>query len=458
MNRSSEGSKILLTFKNIDDIDLLDPSFRSSCTSLMLSQNRIADLRGLLQFKNLKNLSLSFNYITDINQVKLLNPDQQHLLTFSKREDVGYDEKETAPPPTSLPLPPNSFLHLSLESLTLEGNFIQHHPNYRHTVISLFPNLKSLDSKPVKKSERAEIADGKTLQPEIISCFIALADHIPFALLNFATHFFRVIFFLSLDSWPAFLLLLSIDLFRQVSRLAIKLELFRRAYGTHSVFFRNDPPDQSDILKRYAQYSNVVLHKRELGQDHFPDQKPKNPFLKKGHSLYSEEDIAAQSEDDPEQEESAEIRPISANPSTAAAPTNNRVSPVFIRSFIEDNFDSYSMSKYLSEDYLLAKWIQNNFEKAQEKNSKGEQIGFKVPSFDVIKKNKTQEIGKYLMVSAARRRERSVFDISFIIRFCILFPFFRIQYTNSMLQWTRKRLSLSKTNKNLQSIRQISCT
>jgi hypothetical protein len=42
------------------------------------------------------------------------------------------------------------------------------------------------------------------------------------------------------------------------THLSIKLELYRRAYGSHHVFNRNSPPDEQSIMEKYMNRKKVV--------------------------------------------------------------------------------------------------------------------------------------------------------------------------------------------------------
>lgn len=90
---------------DISFIDIVNSSFQT-ISKLYLSQNKIKHLHGLCQFKDLRTLSLSFNLIDDFKELKNI-PGQ-------------------------------------VDSLSLEGNPIATHPNYRLMVIEQFPQLKIL--------------------------------------------------------------------------------------------------------------------------------------------------------------------------------------------------------------------------------------------------------------------------------------------------------------------------
>lgn len=109
---------------DIHYIDIVNSTFHN-LTKLFLSQNKIKNLHGLCQFKELKTLSLSYNLIEDFKELK--------------------------------------YIPHSVDCLSLEGNPIAGHPNYRLMVIEQFPNLRTLDNKPVQDSERRDIIEANQL-------------------------------------------------------------------------------------------------------------------------------------------------------------------------------------------------------------------------------------------------------------------------------------------------------
>jgi Leucine-rich repeat (LRR) protein len=58
----ADTRKIILNFKDIEILDNVSVVYHN-CETLYLSQNRIKNLHGLFQFKNLRNLSLSYNLV-----------------------------------------------------------------------------------------------------------------------------------------------------------------------------------------------------------------------------------------------------------------------------------------------------------------------------------------------------------------------------------------------------------
>ncbi|EFC43790.1 predicted protein [Naegleria gruberi] len=88
------------------------------------------------QFKDLRILSLSYNYIEDFRELK--------------------------------------YIPASVENLSLEGNPISNHPNYRLNVIENIPQLKILDTKPIKDSERKDIHEANQLADYIPKLLFAL--------------------------------------------------------------------------------------------------------------------------------------------------------------------------------------------------------------------------------------------------------------------------------------------
>jgi Leucine-rich repeat (LRR) protein len=59
----ADTKKIALNSKDIEVIDKVSVIYHN-CKTLYLNQNRIKSLHGLYQFKNLKNLSLSYNLVS----------------------------------------------------------------------------------------------------------------------------------------------------------------------------------------------------------------------------------------------------------------------------------------------------------------------------------------------------------------------------------------------------------
>ena len=86
---------------------------------IFISHNQIATLDGVQNFKNLRVLSISFNEISKISDLKFLNG-------------------------------------LRLETINLEGNPITKQPYYQHHVVSVLPHLSLFDGKAVNESLRAK--------------------------------------------------------------------------------------------------------------------------------------------------------------------------------------------------------------------------------------------------------------------------------------------------------------
>eukprot|EP01028_Stygiella_incarcerata_P000498 TRINITY_DN1068_c1_g2_i9.p1 TRINITY_DN1068_c1_g2~~TRINITY_DN1068_c1_g2_i9.p1 ORF type:complete len:708 (+),score=188.97 TRINITY_DN1068_c1_g2_i9:125-2125(+) len=92
---------------------------KKNCRKLFLSQNHIVDLKGLAQLQMLEQLSLTCNDIKELDQLKWI---------------------------------PKSVLTLSLN-----GNPIASHTDYRHRVLRRLSQLEALDSLPVTDRERRVI-------------------------------------------------------------------------------------------------------------------------------------------------------------------------------------------------------------------------------------------------------------------------------------------------------------
>jgi len=116
----TDASGLDIKGRGIQELDDVSEHHRDLET-LLLDNNRIEDLQGIQQFQNIKHLSLINNQIGDILNV-------YHLRGLSQ-----------------------------IENLDLRGNPIITRPAYRHTVLLFLKNLKMLDGKPVKASERLKI-------------------------------------------------------------------------------------------------------------------------------------------------------------------------------------------------------------------------------------------------------------------------------------------------------------
>ncbi|KAL4455778.1 hypothetical protein ABPG74_003188 [Tetrahymena malaccensis] len=109
--------KISVVQKSINEIDRL-PYKYNNIEILYLSNNNLTDLEGIQQFKKLRTLTLAHN---ELSNVKILRQISQLN---------------------------------SLEQLNLSGNPIAKHPNYKIYLLTVLPNLKSLDGRPVSEEAR----------------------------------------------------------------------------------------------------------------------------------------------------------------------------------------------------------------------------------------------------------------------------------------------------------------
>eukprot|EP00761_Pharyngomonas_kirbyi_P009265 gb/GECH01009281.1/.p1 GENE.gb/GECH01009281.1/~~gb/GECH01009281.1/.p1 ORF type:complete len:173 (+),score=46.83 gb/GECH01009281.1/:1-519(+) len=142
-NIHHSSNKLLLNNKDITKIDEplpenIQEKLCSSCTSLLLSYNNISELKGLRQFQVLKNLSLAYNKVSEWDQIKNIPQD--------------------------------------IETLSLEGNPITQHPDYRHSVIAKFPHMKMLDSISVTEAEKKNIELSRRLEVEYVRLMMKLQD------------------------------------------------------------------------------------------------------------------------------------------------------------------------------------------------------------------------------------------------------------------------------------------
>jgi hypothetical protein len=111
------ASKLSVCDKGLTSIDKIAPSIANAIETLYLSNNNIAKLSGLTQFKNLRVLSIANNTISDFSEL-------EHLSVLTK-----------------------------LEVLNLEFNPCTQLPSYRANVIARLPRLKVLDAKNVTAPE-----------------------------------------------------------------------------------------------------------------------------------------------------------------------------------------------------------------------------------------------------------------------------------------------------------------
>ncbi|GAX74176.1 hypothetical protein CEUSTIGMA_g1625.t1 [Chlamydomonas eustigma] len=127
-----DRNKISAVERFISQVDIL-PSRYHDAEVVYLSKNSLTDLEGLKQFRRLRILSLSDNKLSHWGA---LDP-----LTHGQNLEAGRSSLSAQP---------------ALESLSLDGNPVAKHPNYRSNVIVLLPGLKSLDGQLISPEERAK--------------------------------------------------------------------------------------------------------------------------------------------------------------------------------------------------------------------------------------------------------------------------------------------------------------
>lgn len=118
-----------ISIYSIDDI----PEQYHHCTTLNLSHNQLSSITNLQQFTQLQSLNLSYNHLTSITCISALT----HLSS-------------------------------SLTELYFEGNPFSSHPDYRSIIIQIFTQLRKLDGKPIRPSEKENIEDSKLLAAEFL--------------------------------------------------------------------------------------------------------------------------------------------------------------------------------------------------------------------------------------------------------------------------------------------------
>lgn len=101
---------------------------------LYLSQNLVQSLSGLENFPVLEHLSLSYNQILDVEE----------LFHHGER------------------------LRLTLEHLSVRGNFLETHPDHRGLILRYFRNLKHLDGTEIVSQTRQILASAPALEKKLI--------------------------------------------------------------------------------------------------------------------------------------------------------------------------------------------------------------------------------------------------------------------------------------------------
>jgi len=129
-------TKMVLNYQQITQILPLDntplpPKF-VGIQKLYLSNNFLQNLDGLEFFKCLTHLSLSFNEILDINEL-------DHIKSRK-----------------------------TLELLSLDGNFLCKHPNYKFITVKRFPNLRQLDNLNITPYTKSVLKDSEQTELEIM--------------------------------------------------------------------------------------------------------------------------------------------------------------------------------------------------------------------------------------------------------------------------------------------------
>ena len=113
-----EGGKLSLVGCSITNISDFPSSKARDIHTVYLSNNDIVSLNGIIEFQNVRNLSLGNNSVRYLGQLRILG-DLNHL-----------------------------------EKLSLEGNAVATMPFYRLSVVSLCPNLTQLDGTRITPEER----------------------------------------------------------------------------------------------------------------------------------------------------------------------------------------------------------------------------------------------------------------------------------------------------------------
>jgi hypothetical protein len=123
--------KLMAVEKNIVTLDVVDKKFKNIHT-LLLSNNRISNLRHIGQFPYLSVLSMAFNQINSINSLEPL-----HTCT-------------------------------KLTNINLSHNQVSEMPYYRLHLIFLCPSLKTIDNVDITSDERAMVMTVMNKESEVL--------------------------------------------------------------------------------------------------------------------------------------------------------------------------------------------------------------------------------------------------------------------------------------------------
>ena len=138
-----ELARLVCTGKGVGSVDAMPPSLRA-CSALLLGGNAIRQLKGLRQFRALRQLSLANNDVRTFGELRHLS--EKHL-----------------------PL---------LRALSLEGNPLSHRQAYRERVLARLPGLAQLDGWAVQASERKDAVDCTQLRLRLVG-WLARRPHAP---------------------------------------------------------------------------------------------------------------------------------------------------------------------------------------------------------------------------------------------------------------------------------------
>eukprot|EP00093_Oithona_nana_P004794 04794.XXX_174916_175636_1 [CDS] Oithona nana genome sequencing. len=158
------GPPLDYSFRNISSLEKLErnrpprqslrknrrsPSGRYNSNVIRLANNNLVDTTGLYKMaldvvefpEDIAWLDLSFNDITSISDDILEFPALKMIYLHGNKIRRFADIQKLQQLP-------------NLYSLTLHGNPIENYPNYRSSIICMFPQLKSLDFAKVTEAEK----------------------------------------------------------------------------------------------------------------------------------------------------------------------------------------------------------------------------------------------------------------------------------------------------------------
>ncbi|RUS70670.1 hypothetical protein EGW08_021569 [Elysia chlorotica] len=152
---SLNNTRLSLAYSNLTDfpIDVID-RYGGSILELDLSNNKISDLRFLMELPKIQSLVLDHNHVT--SQVKMPLCRDLHTLwvNHNRIQNLGFFLQTIAKNCPSLKI--LSMMNNEAAPSFFNGGTYQQYVDYRYFVVSSLPTLEVLDYTPITESEVRE--------------------------------------------------------------------------------------------------------------------------------------------------------------------------------------------------------------------------------------------------------------------------------------------------------------